>query len=278
LLALFYSKIKKIRWIHIEHGSSFVKSGNKFVLLCANLYDRTLGRLVLSNANDIVAVSQSVFDFIKTLTSNKNMSVIYRGFDIEAIASIKPDEDSKKDREEDLIISFIGRLIAGKGVKDLLKAFSNIENKNVRGFIIGDGPERKNLEKLAGDLKIKDRVKFFGNVPYSKAISILKISDIFVNPSYTEGLPTTVLEAALCQKAIIATNVGGTNEIIKNNESGILIEPKNSELLKSKLEFLINNPLERERFGDNACRYVKNNFSWEKIIQKFIELRDLRTW
>ena len=115
-------------------------------------------------------------------------------------------------------------------------------------------------------------VIFLGYKKFEDYIKILKISDIFINPSYTEGLPTTVAEAALCRNAIIATNVGGTPEIITNNQSGYLINPKDITTLKNKLEMLINNDSLRKELGNSAYNEVLNKFNWDKSIDKYLDI------
>lgn len=272
LLALIYAKIKKIKWIHIEHGSDFVKSGGKFSILVARIYDHTIGKLILRLVDKVIANSNASAEFCKRLFKNINCEVIYRGIETEKIISISGNTELKNKYPDDVIITFLGRLIDGKGVADLLSALSEIKNKNYICFIVGDGPERKNLENLAQKFKIENKIIFFGYKNFDDYIRILKISDIFVNPSYTEGLPTTVAEAALCQNAIIATNVGGTAEIITDQKSGFLIEPKNIAELKNKLEMLISNKELRKQLGENAYNEVRDKFNWDESIEKYIAI------
>jgi glycosyltransferase involved in cell wall biosynthesis len=192
--------------------------------------------------------------------------------EIEKILEAKPNTDLKNKYPNDRIIIFIGRLFEGKGVVDLIKAVSEIKTNNVKCFIVGDGPQKSNLERLAKELKIENKVIFFGYKKQEEVIGILKISDIFVNPSYNEGLPSSVIEAALCQKAIIATKVGGTPEIFTDRKSGFLIKTKDINLLKEKLELLIGNKNLRENLGESAFEEVKNRFDWNKNIIKYLNI------
>ena len=271
LLALFYAKIKKDKWIHIEHGSDFVKSGGKFSVLIAKFYDYTFGKLILKSATRVIANSKASAKFCKKIAPKINCEIIYRGVETEKIESANHDFELKNKHKDEVIIAFIGRLIDGKGVQDLVYAVREIKY-NFKLLIVGDGPQRETLEKLSKKLELEEKVLFFGHKKFEEAIGILKISDIFVNPSYTEGLPTSVIEAALCKKAIIATNIGGTPEIITNGESGFLIEPKNINLLKEKLEILISSKELREKLGNEAFEEVKNKFSWEKSIEKYLKI------
>ena len=92
-----------------------------------------------------------------------------------------------------------------------------------------------------------------------KALGILKTADVVVNPSYTEGLPTSVTEAALCRKAIIATDVGGTREVISGSGDGFLIPPRRPGLIAEKIRYLLDHPDEREQLGKNAYAEVSEN-------------------
>jgi glycosyltransferase involved in cell wall biosynthesis len=271
LLALSYSKIKRIKWIHIEHGSDFVSLNNPLFSRIAKIYDYTFGKLILKSSDKNIANSIASAYFCQKLVTQKDCEVIYRGVEIEKILGIKPNIDLKNKYPDDIIITFVGRLIDGKGVSDLIKSIKDIK-QDFKLFIIGDGPQKNNLEKLANELKISDRVIFFGYKKQEEAIGILKISDIFVNPSYNEGLPSSVIEAALCQKAIIATNVGGTPEIFTDKKSGFLIEPKNIASLTERLNLLMNNIDSRNRLGKNAFEEAKNKFDWNKNIIKYLNI------
>lgn len=270
LLALLYAKIKKVRWIHIEHGSDFVKSGGKLSVTVAKIYDYTFGKLIIKTADKVVANSNASAAFCKNLAKKTDCEVIYRGVEMERIILASPDLELKKKYADSVIITFLGRLFDGKGVADLLLALSQIKNKNYICFIIGDGPEKKNLETLAEKLEMENKIIFFGYKKFEDYIQILKITDIFVNPSYTEGLPTTVAEASLCKNAVLATNVGGTPEIITDKKSGFLINPRAISDFKKKLEALVINKDLRERLGNNAYEEVRNKFNWNKSIEKYL--------
>ncbi|NTW27550.1 MAG: glycosyltransferase family 4 protein [Candidatus Moranbacteria bacterium] len=271
ILTLVYAKTKKVRWIHIEHGSDFVQLNHKLISSIAKTYDLIIGKTVIALANEVVANSEASAIFCKKLHP-RECSVIYRGVKIEKIQNQIPNEKLREKYKESQIITFIGRLIDGKGVADLLNAFSLLKNQETILFIVGDGSQRQKLEDLATALKIKERVIFFGHQNFNDAIGILKISNIFVNPSYTEGLPTSVIEAAFCKKAIIATNVGGTNEVITNQTSGFLIQPKNIAELKTAIETLLENKKLQEDFGEKASQEVTKKFNWENSTEKYLKL------
>lgn len=272
LMALRYARKQNIPLLHIEHGSDFAKFNSRVKTKLGELYDFTFGRFILRYADSVIGNSQASADFVKKLSRRTNCQVIYRGANIEEIASIEPWRDLQEKYQGKTIIAFIGRLIDGKGVRDLITTVAELKRNDIVTLTIGDGPEKEHLEKLVSKYQLENQIILFGNLPFNNAISVLKTADIVVNPSYTEGLPTSVTEAALCRKAIIATNVGGTREIISGDNDGYLIKPKNTAQLKEKLLDLIDHPEKRLAFGQNAYRKVVEKFSWSRATDQYLEV------
>ncbi len=269
VMAGIFAKKNKIKWLHIEHGSDFVKLNSKFESFLAKIFDYSFGKWILKKANKVVAVSVAAADFCKKIYPLRNYQVIYRGLDM---GKIKDDQKIKNKYKNKVIILFAGRLIDGKGVKDLINAVNKISGNKWILLIVGDGPRKKDLEKQVFDLHLESKVKFLGQFDRLKLLGLLNVSDIIINPSYTEGLPTSVLEAAKCGKAIVATDVGGTREIIENNKTGILITPKNILLLSEKIIMLINDPHLRKELGEAAKKTTKKKFDWENSIKDYVDI------
>jgi glycosyltransferase involved in cell wall biosynthesis len=267
LLALWYAKFKKVAWLHIEHGSDFVQSKIKFISLSANFYDYIWGRLILKMSDKNIGISQEVATFIKKF-DKRQITIIRRGIMTKKIDSL-PSLKLPVKTEGAIVIGFVGRLISGKGLENLIIALSQIQQRDFKCFIIGEGVQKKQLQELVKKNNLQDKIFFLGEKIRKETIGLLKNFDIFVNPSYSEGLPTTVLEAGLCQNAIIATAVGGTAEIIQSNKNGFLIKSGDVNDLKIKLLDLMTNPAKMERFGNEARNHIIKNFSWDKSIQKY---------
>lgn len=270
LMALWYAKKRSIPLLHIEHGSGFAPFKSEMKTTLGKIYDYTLGRSVLRSADFLVANSQASADFVRKISGRTDCQVIYRGANGDEIEEIQPSSAIKNQFLGKTIITFIGRLTAAKGADVLITAIAELNRNDIVTLIIGSGPEENNLKKIASDNHIEDQVIFFGNLPYREAISILKTTNIAVNPSYMEGLPTSVTEAALCGKAIIATNVGGTPEVISGINDGYLIEPRNIEQLKERLTDLIDHPEKSLLFGQNAYQEVKKKFDWNASAKKYL--------
>lgn len=269
--AVLFSKIRRIPHLHIEHGSDFVHFKSALKTRIAIGYDISIGRYILRAPRTVVANSLASAAFVKTL-SKREAVVIYRGIETDRIEEIRPDIHSLAAKSGKTAIGFIGRLVDGKGVSLLLSALSKIERDDFVCYLVGDGPERAPLEAFVRASHLEKRVTFFGYQRPEHAISILKACDIIVNPSFSEGIPTSIIEAALCKKAIIASDVGGTREIITGNQDGCLVAPGNIPLLQEKLEYLLGSPEARKRFGENAFEAVKDRFNWSASADTYLNV------
>lgn len=270
LLALIYAKTKRTKWIHIEHGSDYSVLSNKLYTFIAKVYDQTISRITLLCSDLNMANSDASASFTKMLSFNKKCEVIYRGIEIEKILQAQP--SNLLDQHESPRIIFVGRLIDGKGVQDLILALASIKEKAFSCHIIGDGSYKDFLTGLAEKNGLQDKITFWGRRDFKDVMGLLKAADIFVNPSYTEGLPTSVIEAALCKKAIIATNVGGTTEIISDQETALLVEPRDINNLGKKLELLMENEDLRNTLGLAAHLAVKDKFNWGNSAEKYLKI------
>lgn len=269
LLALIYVKIKRKKWIHIEHASDYTKSSSFVISTAARLYTDIFGRITLFFSDLNITPSQSAAKFTANFTK-KPSTVIYRGMPFDEIEKIDPNTALKEKMGNKKIVLYVGRLISGKGIIDLVESIAKISFDNFVLLVIGDGPEEKRLKELAKKLKIENKIIFLGAKTFNEVLEIMKVSEIFVNPSYNEGLPTTVLEAGTCGCAIVATDVGGTREIITHNVSGILIEPRKIKEMSRSIERLLENDSERKSFANSAKQEIFGRFNWEKSVGSYI--------
>ena len=265
LIGYLFSKFKKIKLIHTEHGTSHVILNNKLFSLLNEIYDHTLGSLIIKSAWKNVGISKASCEFSKHLGA-KSTYLVPNGIDISIFKKKKTNLKIKlKISKEYKIITFIGRLIYAKGVQDLISVFPKIKEKypKIKLLIIGDGNYKMELEKISND---KDII-FLGQ--RKDIIDILNITDIFINPSYSEGLPTSVLEAGAIGLPVIATDVGGTKEIITNQKTGLLIKKKNLKEIKETIIFMLDHPQKMDDYKDNLNKLIKNKFDWEIIFKKW---------
>ncbi len=274
-LGLVFAKIKKTPLVHTERGTRHSIALNKVVALLSRAYDHTIGTLIVKSARTNIGVSQAACDFLKHLGVT-NTQLIYNGID----TTIFRKREGRNCRQElgisddAPLITFVGRLIYAKGVQDLLSAFTRVKEAaaDAKLLIIGAGPYRANLENLVYQSGCGSDILFLGQKNQDEIIDILSATDIFVNPSYSEGLPTSVMEAASIGLPIVATDVGGTREIITSSKTGILVKAGNTGQLEENLHELLASAELRRKLGRNARMLVKEKFDWDKITQDWIEV------
>ena len=170
------------------------------------------------------------------------------------------------------IIGSAGRLVPIKGYQVFLKAAQLIKQREskVKFLIVGDGPEKSNLEKLADELKISEDFLFPG---YREDIlDIINAMDIFVLSSFHEGIPIALLEAMALEKPIVATKVGGIPEVVTDQISGILVEPDDPEKLAQKSLYLLQEREVRKKMGSEAKRKIEESFTAERMAQRVLEI------
>jgi len=253
---------------HVEHGSAFVQLGGATGRVALG-YDRTLGRALLRRADVLTAVSRAAAGFVERV-SGRRADVLYTGVAEEELDGVEPNTELAARFGERPLLAFAGRLLTSKGVDDLVEALGRLERSDAVLVVVGDGPERSRLEAVAAPLG--DRVAFLGALPHRETVAVLKAADLVVNPSLTEGLPTAVVEAALCRRAVVATDVGGTAEALAEGEGGVLVAPRDPAALSEALDRLLGDPEERRRLGERAREGALRRFSWDRTVERFLEL------
>jgi glycosyltransferase involved in cell wall biosynthesis len=164
----------------------------------------------------------------------------------------------------------VGRLIEVKGIQDLLKALSILKDKiDFVCLIVGDGPYRGSLEKIAEGYSLKGRVIFKGNVSPERVVNILRSAHIYVLPSYSEGLPQSLLEAMACGLPCIVTDIGLP---IKQGDTGLIVSPSDTKAMADAILRLSAAPSFMVTLGRNAREYVVSNHSREGWAEKIYQI------
>jgi glycosyltransferase involved in cell wall biosynthesis len=263
VIGLVFAKMKRARLLHTEHA---VKPGSRTKLreLVRIIVDYTLGRLIIGSAWKTIGVSGDVCNFLRAMGAKKAV-LIHNGVDTSVFR-----EKVREKLDDTVTVTFVGRLVRSKGVQDLTPVFSELGKRyEARLLIVGDGPYKPELERLAHGVD-GENILFLGHKDQREVAAILRSSDIFVNPSYSEGLPTSVLEAGAAGLAIVATDVGGTREIVEDGKSGFLVSPGDTRALKERVCQLVKDRQLREDFGRRIRQFVNENFDWDNIVDKWI--------
>lgn len=200
---------------------------------------------------------------------------IHNGIDVSRYVNVYKNHNMRRKigiSSEATVIGTVSRLDEPKkGIAILLKAARDIlrRGKDVYFIIVGEGYSKTELQNMAADSSISERVKFLGF--WDNLQEIYSTLDIFVLPSISEGFPIVNLEAMASGLPVVATNVGGVPEAIINNVNGILVPPNNKNALRDAILILINNKELREKMGEagrcNAIKYFNEKDMAKKIFE-----------
>lgn len=221
-----------------------------------------------------LANSQSVKNFYvdNIGVKKEKITVISNGIDTDFYSKIERDESLRKNlgiREEEIAMICVANLHITKGHKYLLEAFENIyqKNKNIKLLLVGDGDERKKLEKQVNKYFSKNNILFLGkrnDVP-----RLLKISDIFILPTLFEGMSNAIMEAMAAGKPIITTDIPENKDLIENKETGILFPARDTKSLQKDIKLLMSDFNFREKLGQNAQQKAGKDFDIQKVANQF---------
>lgn len=247
----------------IEHGTDHFTVGNKALDFFGKIYEHILTAIVKRSVDKFYGVSKSCNVWSKHFSIEAS-GVFYNGIDANDSQNVKSYYRGKYAKDE-LVITYAGRLIKEKGIINLLEAYRGI-NKEVKTRLVvaGDGGL---FDALQDDYK-DDTIDFVGRLDFEHVMSLYERTDIFVYPSlYPEGLPTSILEAGLMKCAIVATPRGGTEEVIVDDEHGIIVDGS-IESLREAIDSLISNSAVRNSQSEKVMQRVKTYFNWDSIAKE----------
>ncbi len=207
------------------------------------------------------------------------IEVIHNGVDVNRFRPGSPDDTLRMKfgiQSDDLVITTVASLHAYKCIDALLRAAARIvaERDTIRLLIVGDGPERSNLLKLAGALGLGDKVIFTGVV--ENVDEILRLSDVFVLASRTEAFPVAILEAMATALPVIATDVGSIGELVTDGETGWVVPAMDVDALYNAMRSFVADRNGAARDGTAGRRAVETRFTVEGMCRKQERvLRDL---
>jgi len=186
----------------------------------------------------------------------------------------------KKINERANVVGYIGRFSEEKGILNLVKSIPIVlkQRKDVRFILYGDGKLYDEIKKIIQYEKVEPYVKLGGWVSHEDVPNILNDIKLLVLPSYTEGLPNIMLEAMACGTPVLATQVGAIPDIIRDGETGFLLESNDPKHIAEKIIELFNKPALLEKVSKNAYEWVRENFNEEKTLESWRRmLQELET-
>ena len=254
-----------------------------------NIYYGNLNRYLLYKvtkrfSDKTVFVSHAAANrFVElNIVPKEKANVIHNGLDLNNFYKALGKEAKQSMRtdlslpEEGFLMLAVGRLSRQKGYSGLFKALTLLEkmgNFDYKLIIAGTGPLRQELEREVKDLGLHHRVSFIGrcdNIP-----ALMAASDVLVLNSLWEGLPGVVMEAMASELPVVATNVGGTSELVDDGKTGYLVQPNDPDEMKEALTELMSlSEEERRNMGKAGREKVKIQFHVEKMVSEYEQLYD----
>jgi len=148
------------------------------------------------------------------------------------------------------------------------------EHAETKFLIVGEGPSKSQMLRAVEAAKVSKNFKFLGNLKEDVLTTVYSCSDVFVLPSTQEGQGIVLLEAQASGKPVIAFDVGGVNEAMRNGETGLLVKPRDTDEFATAIAKLISDKGLREEMGSNARKFVSESFTWEICAQKMLQIYD----
>jgi glycosyltransferase involved in cell wall biosynthesis len=234
---------------------------------------RSVVRTALSSADALTVLSEIAFKKVQYLTG-RSADLIPFGVNVNQFRPAIRNEDGK------FRIGTIRTLTEKYGVEYLIRAFAILypKHSNIHLKIVGDGKLRDNLEQLCVNLNISDRVKFHGYVNQKaepeKYYQILSGLDVFVIPSIldSETFGVAAVEASACGLPVIASDIGGLTEVVRHNETGIIVPPKDAEGIANAIGSLLIDPDRKVQMGRAGRERAVKLYNWDESVNKMMDV------
>ncbi len=284
MASFFFRQSCQTRWIWTNHTSTFL-------LDMENPFKHMLFKLLYGRVDAVVGVSKSRLDKALSLfTTSKYGEFIANGIDITRFnCRVASDRSKYGMSSTDFVILCPSRMMPVKGViyfaeaaKFLIARYPQIPwhfvflGNEVKGQDATDKKYIEEIMQLLLPVHARGLVSYLGNVPPENMPGIYAVADVVVLPSLMEGAPLSVLEAMATRKTVIASNIEGLMEVIKDHETGLLVPPKDPSQLARSLYTLYDDKQLREQLASNAER-LAYQYSWQHIARQTSEFYQ-RVW
>jgi len=242
---------------------------------------------IMNSADAVIAICETTRIQILQyyIVDFEKLVVIYPGTETETFNTKETREDSKLNLGKNVILT-VSRMVPAKGLDRIIGALATIKNDtDFHLYIAGEtneSREERSKEEIETEIQIKELIKkhkmekmvtTIGYIPHETALSAYyRQSDIFVLAGRYEPFGLTTLEAMACGTVPIVSSIAGSREVIIDGLNGFIVDTHDRKLLGQKILQLLGNPKLRKKISDNAAFTIKEHYSWDKIVEKFIKL------
>lgn len=268
-LALKKSQVKNSKLIYTAHGFHFYKGAPLKNWLMFYPVEYFFSRFT----DVLITINQEDYKRAQTFKAKHVEYIPGVGIDLDSIQVNKEKVSKlKKGLEfstDDFVLCSIGELNDNKNHNMVLEALSKVNDKNIKYIVVGDGELKEALTKKAKELNLENQVTFLGF--RDDIYELLELSDVFIFPSYREGLSRSLMEAMAMGKPVVASNIRGNRDLIDDNTGGLLFNPRNVNQLSEHIITMLNNELFRETASNYNIEKVKQ-FSLENVLDEMSKI------
>lgn len=271
-------------WIRRWLGLPYVlfAAGNEICRILSAPAENDLPLRVLASAARVVAVSHFTARLVERAgVPADRIEVVYPGCDVDRLVPQPADPELRKrllgSRAGNRVLLSLGNLVGRKGHDMVIRALSQVRQTvpDVTYLIVGDGPYRAELERLAEALEVRDHVVFAGRADDAELPSIYALADVFVMPSRerreendVEGFGLVYLEAGACGKPVIGGRSGGVPEAILEGVTGLLVDPQDPEDIARAITRILTEPGLSTALGTAGAARVRSEFTWAQAAER----------
>lgn len=247
--------------------------GTDITLVGSHPNYKTAVEFSINNSDVVTTVSESLKrDTLRLFNIRKDIKVIHNFIDFEKYPEIHSEECQRSNiaQENERIITHISNLRPVKRAKDVIKIFYKIQQEiPSKLLLVGEGPDRENIENLAKELGIINKILFLGNS--NEVNKLLCYSDLFLLPSETESFGLAALEAMAAKTPVISTNSGGLSEVNNQGVTGFLSNVGDTDEMAKNGIFILKDDETLKQFKHNAFEQSKR-FSMQNILPSYLEV------
>lgn len=221
--------------------------------------------------NVVIAPTEDIKRELESYGVKRPIEVLPTGIEVEKFEVEAPEELKRKwNPERKKVVLYAGRIAKEKNLDFLLRVFERLNAPDIAFIMIGDGPEREEVEEFAKEKGLDLRVTGF--VPHDEIPLYYKLGDVFVFASKTETQGLVLLEALASGLPVVALKWKGVKDVLKNCEAAVLIEEENEKLFVEKIKRILENDRLREEFSTKGKEFVRKEWSVDRFVQKLEEI------
>ena len=266
-LGVQHAEAAGIRPIVIDHGSAYLTFGNPAIDVAVKGYEHAITAKLKRHDLDFYGVSEASVEWLKTF-GIEGLGVINNSIDAEEYLAQASERNFKSElgSKDCFLVSFTGRLIPEKGVRNLLEAARLLsDDPQIQIVLAGDGPLKQELtDRNPGNMHL------LGRLDGNDIAALLEQSDCFCLPTRSEGFSTSLLESAACYTTPVITNAGGVPEMIPSPDYGVILKSQDPHEIAGAIRQLKADPTHNATLASNIGKRVREEFSWKATAEKII--------